>query len=130
MAGLPLIGIGLGFYFRSELRRFLREVPAIRTTGDLERYKAVVARNMYAALVQILILGAPWVVFLYGAFIADVLSVIDTLYIAVPSIGVFVMGQYINQEETRMKTIPVIPELQAQRDAVVRSWGSKPTPDW
>ncbi len=44
----------------SELRRFLARVPALRSSLDLEAYKATVGRQMYAALVQILLGLAPF----------------------------------------------------------------------
>jgi hypothetical protein len=126
----PALGIANAIWFGSELQRFAASTTAIASTIDIERLKEVVARQMYAALVQIVLLAAPTVVFFYGLF-RGVLEVSDVVYIILPSAVVIVLASIYKKVESRVRTMSVTDdELRRQRDAIVETWVKRPLPDW
>ena len=130
MTALPVVGIGMGLYFWAKLKRFLQTVPVIQTAEDLERFKQIAAGQMYGALVQLVILIGPWIVFGYG-LITDNLEYWASLCPLVPYIGVGAMGFLMKPTERRVQATPAATEqLEAQRDHVVDVWMQKPFPNW
>lgn len=128
--GLSVVAIGNAVVFGLELRRFLEATPQLASSHDLERFKRVVARQMYAALAQIVLLVLPPV--LYGiALLEGVLSPADVLLIVLPAAGVILVAAIFRRYEQATKAIPAIdPELEQARDAIVRTWFKRPVPDW
>lgn len=130
MVALPAAGALNAAWCGAALAGLVREVPRIASTSDLERFKRVVARQMVAALVQIGLLGLPALLLLVG-FAARALTPGDVVYLLVPSAVMLVIGLAFKPLEARVKTLPTADdELRRQRDAVVRTWLSKPLPDW
>lgn len=130
MVLLPTIGVVNSWWFAGELRRFLDQTSTLSSTIDLERFKQVVARQMYAALVQIFVLGSPLLLFFFGIYRGDIHPT-DLLWIVVPSLVVMVLGFMYKGLESKVKGIPTgSDELARQRDAIVSTWNSKPFPDW
>jgi hypothetical protein len=85
---------------------------------------------MYAALVQLVLLGLPPLMYIAGVF-TDVLNPGDVVFILVPSAVIFIVAQVFKPLETRVKNIPTAnDELRRQRDAIVHTWVKKPLPDW
>ncbi len=127
---LPGLAIANALAFGGELRRFVREVPFLSSTRDVERYKTVVAHQMYAALVQIGLLGAPILLFFVGVA-RGVLGPGDVLLVIVPSLIVIVVATRLKKVEAQARQIPAADdELARQRDAIVATWIRKPLPDW
>lgn len=126
---LPVLALINALWFAGELRRFLEEVPRLQSTYDLERFKRVVARQMYAALVQIVLLSGPVIMLLFGV-VAGALSVRDIGYVLVPALIVLGVAWTQKDVERRARTIPAVDELTESRDAVVETWFKKPVPDW
>jgi hypothetical protein len=127
---LPALGILNAVWFGSELARFAREVLRLESSADVERFKEVVARQMYAALVQIVILAAPPILFFVGIVRRELFPA-DVLAIIVPAGVVIAVAALYKKVEQRVRAIPAAdPELERQRDAVIHTWLKKPLPDW
>jgi hypothetical protein len=127
---LPAIGAMLAVFFGTELQRFLRAVPALNSTADIERLKLVVARQMYAALAQIVILGLPIIIFFAGMKMGY-LSPADLVFVIVPSAVILLIAQAYKKVEAAVRTMPAADEqLRRERDRIVHIWLKKPFPDW
>jgi hypothetical protein len=130
MLGLPALAVLNALWFGLELKNFLSATPRLNSSRDLEGFKVVVAHQMYAALVQIVLLATPPIVFFIGVF-RKVLSPSDILYIIGPSAVILIVAAMYRGQEKHAKIIPTTdPELERQRDAVVQTWLRKPLPDW
>ena len=128
---LPAIGAVNAIWLGGELRRFLQEVPMLRSSADLERFERVVARQMYGALAQIIFIGGPFLLFWFGVYRGDLVVRDIALFVLLPAAIIVVIGLAYRQVERRGKMIPAAsPELEQQRDAIVRTWMQKPLPDW
>jgi hypothetical protein len=113
-----------------DLRRFLDATPRLDSTSDLERFKGLAARQMWAALVQgALLLVAP-ACFVFGVFDKH-LTGADFVWILLPSLIVILTARSYRSLELRAWTLESADsELEAARDAVVRTWRTRPLPDW
>jgi hypothetical protein len=130
MVALPTVGVLNAAWCGSALSAFAKAVPRIASTSDLERFKRVVAHQMYAALAQLVLLGLPPVLYVAGVF-TDALNPGDVVFILVPSAVIFIVAQLFRGLEARVKSTPTADdELRSQRDAVVRTWVRKPLPNW
>ncbi len=130
MLGLPALAVVNAFWFGTELKNFLSSTPRLESSHDLERFKTVVAHQMYAALIQIVLLATPPIVFFFGIF-RGVLNPSDLLYIIGPSAVILIVAAMYRGHEKRAKSIPSAdPELEQQRDAIIHTWLRKPLPDW
>ena len=130
MVALPAAALVNAAWCSAALAAFAREIRTLASTADLERFKRVVAHQMYAALIQIALLGAPPILFAIGVF-SHALGFADVVYILVPAAVIIVVGLAAKRLETRVRTIPTPDdELRRQRDAIVATWVKKPLPDW
>jgi hypothetical protein len=130
MLGFASAGLVNAVVFGLELKNFVESTPVLHSTRTIERFKRVVAHQMYAALAQILLLSAPVVIFLVGVM-TDMLQPRDFLFVVLPSAVILVVAAYHRGWERRAKTIRAADEdFEAQRDAIVRTWLRKPWPDW
>jgi len=130
MVALPAIGVLNAFWFGTELKKFVASTPTLASSRDIEEFKKTVAHQMYAALAQIALLATPPIVYFAGLF-TGVLRPSDFVFILVPSMVIIAVAAIFRGEETRAKTLPATdPELERQRDAIVRTWLRKPWPDW
>jgi hypothetical protein len=112
------------------LSQFVRDTPAIRTYQDLLDFERMVARQMYAALMQILLLALPGLLFAVG-LIRKILGPGDFLYILAPAGIIMVMGIAFKGIEKRAQAIPAEdPVLEERRQHIIKTWISKPFPDW
>jgi hypothetical protein len=126
----PAIAIANAWWFGSELQRFARQVTRFDSTADVELFKGVVARQMYAALAQIVLLAVPPILFFVGIIRKD-LGPGDVLYIILPSAVVILVALVYKKVESQVRAIPAADdELRRQRDAIVETWIKKPLPDW
>ena len=126
----PALALLNSWWFGRELARFVEATPTIASTADVERMKTVVARQMYAALVQILLLAVSPVVFAVG-LLRHVLHPGDVLFIVLPSAAVIVLSLASKRIEAAARSLDTPDdELRHQRDAIVHTWLHKPFPDW
>ncbi len=127
---LPAVAVLNALIHGSQLKAFLGRTPAFATYQDIVEFEKVVARQMYAALVQIALLVAPGVVLMVG-IVRGVLSVEDILYVVLPSFVILALGLAFKKIENQVRSIPVSdPILEERRDHIVRVWNTKPFPDW
>jgi len=112
------------------LKQFLDTTPKLASSLDLENYKKVAGRQMWAALAQAgLLLIAP-ACFFWGLMIHS-LTPADFIWILLPSVVVILVARSFRSLEVRAWTIPTANEsLTNERDRVVRVWRTKPIPDW
>jgi len=127
---LPAVAVLNALIHGSQLKAFLERTPAFATYQDIVEFEKIVARQMYAALVQIALLVAPGVVFVVG-LVRKVLSVEDILYVVLPSFVILGLGIAFKKVENKVRSIPVSdPILEERRDHIVKVWNNKPFPDW
>ena len=130
MLGLPALAILNAVWWGSELQSFTKKVTSFEATAHIEQFKTVVAHQMYAALVQIVLLATPPIVFFVG-LARHVLTPTDVLFIILPSALVIVVAAIYKRVETQARSIPAADdELRRQRDAIITTWVKKPLPDW
>jgi len=130
LLALPAAAIANALVFGLELRRFARDTPEIGSTHDLERLKAVVGRQMYAALFQIALLAGPPILFGVG-LVLGLLSPSDVLLVVLPAAAALLVAAAFKRAEVAVRSIPAVDEqLAAERDAIVRTWLRRPVPDW
>ena len=127
---LPAVAVLNALIHGTQLKAFLERTPAFATYQDIVEFEKVVARQMYAALVQIALLVAPGIVLVVG-IVRGVLSIEDILYVVLPSFVILALGLAFKQVENKVRAIPVSdPILEEQRDHIVKVWNAKPFPDW
>jgi hypothetical protein len=127
---LPAVAVLNAVVHGSQLKAFCERTPAFATYQDIAEFEKVVARQMYAALVQIGLLVAPGVVFVVG-LVRGVLAPGEILYVILPSFVILALGVGFKKIENEVRSIPVSdPILEERRDHIVRVWNTKPFPDW
>jgi hypothetical protein len=126
----PALAIVNSWWFGRELKAFVDATPAIASTADLERMKAVVKRQMIAALAQILLLAAGPAIYAFGLY-RHLLRPADVVFVIVPSALVLAAGVALKRVEAAARSLPAADdELRRQRDAIAATWLKKPLPDW
>jgi hypothetical protein len=114
----------------SQLRAFLQRTPAFTTYQNIVDFEKVVARQMYAALLQIGLLVSPGIVFVVG-LVRGALDINDVLFVILPALAIGALGMAFKVLENTVRAIPADdPILEERRDHIVRVWNSKPFPDW
>jgi drug/metabolite transporter (DMT)-like permease len=130
MIWLPLVGLlpcAIAFY---QLQRFLREVPVLGSSEDLERFRELAARQMILALVQFAVLASPWIAFVIG-LVRRTLTPADGMYSTASFIVVLAAGLLMRGAEKRAQSLAgATPELQSERDRIVYVWLHEPLPTW
>lgn len=130
MLVLPALAVVNAIWFGSELKNFMSSTPSLESSRDLERFKTIVAHQMYAALVQFVLLALPPILFFTGLF-RDVFQPSDVVFIIGPSAVILVVAAMYRGQEKRAKSIPTADvELERQRDAVIQTWLRRALPDW
>jgi hypothetical protein len=130
MLVMPAIACVNSFVHNAQLKAFLDRTPEFSTYQNITDFEVVVARQMYAALLQIALLASPGIIFVFG-FVVGILAVGDVAYVVLPAFVVLALGVAFKQLENRVKSIPVSdPVLEERRDHIVKVWNSKALPDW
>ncbi len=130
LAGLPSLSLLSGIVLMTELKRFMAGTPGIETEQDLEHFKKIVKHQMYAALLQIVLLGAPVFLFSYGIQ-KGILEFGDILFVIVPNSIVIALGLSLKKLEKKGQSISAsTPELRSEVDSVVYFWKKKALPGW
>jgi len=130
IVGLMAGGIGMTFYVGSELKQFLSRVPQLRSQEDLDEYRRMAGRQMYAALIQIVVLGTPFILFMYGVFKGYFNCIHVLLYLALNG-ALFMVSMMIKQIELQVRQLPAANEaIAAERDRIVHIWRTKALPNW
>lgn len=114
----------------AELKGFMAGTPRIETEQDLEHFKKIVKHQMYAALLQIVLLGVPLFIFSYGIQ-KEILGFGDFLFVIVPNSIVIALGLFLRKLEKKGQSISASnPELKSEVDSVVCTWKKKALPNW
>ena len=130
LLALPAVALINIWWFGRELRSFVESTPVLASTADIERMKQVVARQMYAAIAQILLLAGAPILFFFG-LARGVLRPTDALYVILPAAAVIVFSLGFKRTEAAARSIEAADdELARQRDRIVQTWMKKPFPDW
>ena len=109
------------------VQAFLSRGKPIATATDLAEFKAMARRQMYQALLQMVLLGAGCLIGLYGLLTGK----LGLLLVLALNGLVFAMGMAFRGLESRARSLPVDdPELKAEYARVCNSWLHKPTPDF
>lgn len=125
-----IAGLANSLWFGLELRRFTKSTPVLSSDLHLARYKKLVAHQMHAALLQIVLLSAPIVITVVG-IVSEILEPGDIFFVIVPAVPILLVGFYFRSWEVKTRNIPTAtPGLEEERDAVVRTWLRKARPDW
>ncbi len=112
------------------LKQFLDTTPELASSLDLENFKRVAGRQMWAALAQaVLLLIAP-ACFFWGLMIHS-LTPGDFVWILLPSVIVILVARSFRTLELKAWAIPAADDsLAGERDRIVKVWKTKPLPDW
>ncbi len=130
LAGLPSLSLVSGIVLMTELKKFMAKTPRIETEQELEHFKKIVKHQMYAALLQIVLLGTPVFIFSYGIQ-KGILGFGDILYMIVPNSIVIALGLFLRKLEKKGQSISASnPELRSEVDSVVYFWKKKALPNW
>jgi hypothetical protein len=130
MLALPALAAVNALVHGSQLRAFLRRTPAFTTYQHIVDFEKVVARQMYAALLQIGLLASPAIIFVIG-FVRKALASSDILFVILPALVIAALGMAFKNLEYKVRSIPADdPILEERRDHIVKVWNSKPFPDW
>ncbi len=130
LAGLPSLSLISGIVLMTELKKFMAGTPRIETEQDLEHFKKIVKHQMYAALLQIVLLGTPVLIFSYGIQ-KEILGFGDILYVIVPNSIVIALGLLLRKLEKKGQSVSAsTPELRSEVDSVVYIWKKKALPNW
>ncbi len=127
--GPPVLALLNAIYVGVSLRTFPDEVPEISNSRHMERFKFLVAGQMYCTLMHIVFLLVPIVVTV-SAFMMGVLATGEALIGCVPVILVSIFGGMMKPLERRVQTMPVSEEFQEEFDYVVHVWLYRPFPKW
>lgn len=112
------------------LKDFLDRTPLLASSKDLEGFKDVVSRQMWAALAQAgLLLVAPGCYF--WGLVTDSLKPGDFVWILLPSVIVILVARSFRGIELRAWSLPSADqEIASERDRIVSIWKTKPFPNW
>jgi len=130
LVALPAAAAVNALLAASRLRQFAAEMKLIADDRQMGLYKAEVARQMYGALAQIVLLGLPLVVFFAGLMLGE-LHISDVGFVFVPAVLILGLALVLKRHETAMRSIPsATGELEREKLRVVETWLKKPLPDW
>ncbi|MCD4707213.1 MAG: hypothetical protein K8S62_05685 [Candidatus Sabulitectum sp.] len=130
LIAFPSASLISGIIYISNLKRFVDTTPRIETNQDLELFKNVVRHQMYAALLQIVLLGTPIIIFTYGT-ISGILEFGDVLYVVIPNLIVIIVSRILRKTEKKAQSISAsTPQLVSAVSSIVYSWENKALPDW
>lgn len=126
----PAVAIINALIFGNKLKQFAQRTRMFSSQDDIVDFQRVVSQQMYAALVQIVLLSVPAVLFVVG-IMRGFLGVSDLVFVVVPSLIILAMGIAMKKTEQQVRRIPARDDdLARQRDAIVTTWMKKPLPDW
>lgn len=130
MLTLPALGAINAIYHGRSLQRYVRQTKRIRDLDGLERFQKMVARQMYAALVQLVLLVVPLILYFIG-IPTEILRFGDIVFVFIPAGVLIALGHHFKKVETEVCRIPALGEdLEEQRLAVIKTWRTRPLPDW
>lgn len=127
-AGIYIWALGNAFVSGNAIERFLKATPSIDDPSALDRFKAIARRNMFQALLQIVLLGA--------GMIAGVLLILrhgffGLLGVLVANAVVFAVGKRYGKLEEQARNLPAGTEaIRAEHRRISETWVKKALPDF
>jgi hypothetical protein len=130
MLVLPAIGAVNSIYHGRLLQAYVRQTKRINDIAALALFQATVARQMYAALVQLVLLVAPIILYFIG-IPTEILRFADIAFVMIPGGILIALGYHFKKVEVEACRIPAVGEdLDEQRLAVIKTWRTRPLPNW
>lgn len=127
---LPALGAVNSIYHGRLLQAYVRQTKRINDITALGQFQKVVARQMYGALVQLVLLIAPTFLYFIG-IPTQILRFSDIILVIIPGAFLVVLGYLFKKVEAKACRIPAVGEdLDKQRLAVIKTWRTRPLPNW
>jgi len=127
---LPFLGAITAVYHGGLLQKYVRHTRRISDIAGLAKFQKVVARQMYAALAQLILLTTPMILYAVG-ILTNRLRLRDIAYVVIPATVVIFVGYYFKKVEAEACRIPALgDDLEEQRLAIIKTWKTKPFPNW
>jgi hypothetical protein len=127
---LPALGAINAIYHGRSLQHYVRHTKRIDDMAGLARFQKIVARQMYAALAQLVLLITPIILY-FIAIPIEILRFADIVYVMIPGGILMAIGYHFKKVETEACRIPALGEdLDEQRLAVIKTWRTRPLPTW
>ncbi|MCD4846953.1 MAG: hypothetical protein K8R76_02035 [Candidatus Aegiribacteria sp.] len=112
------------------IRSFLSQDSSIRTYQNLENFKSMVRKQMYQALLQLVILGTMTVIGIVGMLVGKLNFSGTLLFLTLNVINIFA-GKWGKGFEKKARSLKVeSPNLLDEYKSVCRTWFRKPFPDF
>jgi hypothetical protein len=130
MVLLPALGTVNAIYHGRLLQHYVRQTKRIRDLDGLAQFQKTVARQMYAALVQLVLFLVPMILYFIG-IPSEILRLGDIVFVFVPGGILIALGYHFKKVESEACRIPALgEELDKQRLAVIKTWKTRPLPNW
>lgn len=127
---LPAFGIANAVYHGRLLQDYVRRTRTIEDVAGLGQFQKMVARQMYAALFQLVLIFTPIVIYFIGVP-TEILRFADIVFVMIPGGVLMALGYYFKKVEAEACRIQAVNEdLDEQRLAVIKAWRTKPLPTW
>ena len=113
-------------------RRFQKEIPLLRDSQDMLRFKRMAAFQMRVSGIAMFLAWSPLVIWIYGIAVARVVGWLDLLlYVVVPYAAELWVGVSMVDRARAVRATPASNStLEVERDHVAKVWVNGPRPDW
>jgi uncharacterized membrane protein len=127
---LPALGAVNSIYHGRLLQAYVRQTKSINDIAALAGFQKIVARQMYAALAQLVFLVTPIIIYSFGVS-TEILVFSDITLVIIPGAFLVALGYLFKKVEAEACRIPAAGEdLDEQRLAVIKTWRTRPLPNW
>ena len=125
---LAAVQLGICFWGRFDVSRFLQTNSSLSDPAALTSFKTLVRRNMIVAMLG-LGLGLVWCLMaMLMVWQFGLLGMLMVLAVAVP---LFLLGKSTKKLELQARSLPCAdPQLEAEYQHIGQSWSSKLLPDF
>lgn len=112
------------------MNKFLSQNKTFNTYQDLERFKVLVRKQMYHALLQIVFLGGMAILGIVGFIIGKISTFEFFMYLIFNGINVGA-GKYGKETERRIRFLSIENlNIRAEFDSICKTWGRKAFPNF
>lgn len=129
MIAIPAVGVVLAIVSGARFHHFAARTPWIGRPDDLAELQGLLRRQQRLDLVQLLLLGLPWLAFITGCH-RHVLTGVDLPFILAPTLILLVACAYSKSGEVRAKRLPLNDNLSADFDPEVDTGVRPAIPPW
>lgn len=126
-AALYVIAAGMSLWSRAQVTAFLVDAPSIRSTADLERFKALARLEMYLALAMIVLLVTGLAT---GLVLVRRYGVVALLAVLLVNGVVLGLGLFHKKVEERARSLRTAEGLDTEYRRVCDAWTRKALPDF